>query len=452
MHANYFGQTRSKTKAAKEHFRFLDLPPELRNQIYRLVLVTKNVTKCEPNLAFHDSTYESQPMLYSYPEVSYLTGTVRTHSILKYTLGFQLQLLRVNRQIYEEASSIFKGENGWVIVDVNKTGFGQDLEDHGYAVIYRTPHGRKTIEHPVLRISITFIGPDTAGGSDTFILSTAGINQLPRALWTLQHRSLMKIFYESSPDHTNHPAAARKVVRALSRLWTHSVLRRNLPPAGGCAHLPNWLPEGPPENGDVIALELSHARRVIQQYRRDGNARKAMHLCEKSMAYLADCYLLYGRHVNTGIATTRTIAVRIVSIAIPLAEIQMALRNYAAVIKHCTYVLRLGMTSFNTATSPPPMLLALTPQTKARICMMRAHAYVHLGRRRDAWMDYQVALGLASEDEKGVVQRLGEAMFGPRAQKRTSAGVDQGENVQALKRLRISDSEGGKEIKTEEDA
>ena len=383
-------------------------------------------------------------MLCSYPEVPCPTGTIRTHSVLKYTLGFQLQLLRVNRQIYEEASSIFNGENGWVVVDVNKTGFGQDLEDHGYAVIYRKPNGRKIIEYPVLRISITFIGSHTIGGSDSFILSTAGINQLPRALWTLQNCNLMRIFYETSPDYTNHPAAARKVVRALSRLWTYSIIRHNLPPPGGRLHLPNWLPEGPPESGDVIALELLNARRVIEQYRRGGNAPKVVSLCEKSMAYLVGCYQLYGDlHVNTSVKTTRTIAGRIFNIALLLAEAQVALCRYEAVIKYCTYTIMLGNASFNAPPSPTTAwlgLVAVKQATKARIFLMRGCAYAKLGNRVDAWVDHDNAWDLIPQEESRSIEGFLEVMFKPSANKRKNGHLEKGRNVQAMKKLRISDS------------
>ena len=371
---------------------------------------------------------------------------------MKYRLEYQLQLLRVNRQIYKEASSIFQQENGWVVVNVNKGDFGQDLENHGYAVVYRKPHGCKIIEHPVLRISITFSGQHTTVGSDTFILSTAGISQLPRALWTLQQRSLMKIFYESSPDYTNHPAASRKVFRALSRLRAHNILPQSPPPAGRRTHLPNWLPEDVPESGGVVALELQNARRVIEQYRRDYNAPKAVRLCEKSMAYLSDCYLLYGcRHINTSIATTRTIARRTVGIALLLAEAWMTLREYGPVIKYCSYALTLGDASLGSSGFPQlgrVTLVALTRRTKARILLMRGEAHLGSGMQVQGLADNERALELLALEEKGLVQGLREVMFRDwacrseevRAERNSRiAELIRNWNVKRFRRLRISE-------------
>lgn len=62
-------------------------------------------------------------MLHPVPPQGLETGQLRSRSYWTYTLESQLSILRVDRQLYEEASGIFQGENSEVVVSANKQDF-----------------------------------------------------------------------------------------------------------------------------------------------------------------------------------------------------------------------------------------------------------------------------------------------------------------------------------------
>ena len=110
---------------------FLDLPGEIRNQIYRMVLTTKWAFKKAPYAHRFDSTcYELSPAI-----------------------------LRANQQIYREARSILYDENLWIFLtvdsDIIRGGPGWNPPKGYYlpAVSYRETD---SIERPALTINIRY--------------------------------------------------------------------------------------------------------------------------------------------------------------------------------------------------------------------------------------------------------------------------------------------------------
>lgn len=85
--------------------RFLDLPRELRDKIYRLALVQH-----PPNIEFAAKTH--------YSETS--NSVVREHHFQRFRKDVLpwLGLLRVSKQIKREAGSIFYGENEYRFTSV----------------------------------------------------------------------------------------------------------------------------------------------------------------------------------------------------------------------------------------------------------------------------------------------------------------------------------------------
>ena len=61
-------------------------------------------------------------------------GTLRSQSVLKQSLAYSVSILRINRQIYEEALATF-GENKWILVNANNAGYGSALKEHGFPVV-----------------------------------------------------------------------------------------------------------------------------------------------------------------------------------------------------------------------------------------------------------------------------------------------------------------------------
>lgn len=85
-------QLRGVIRSVRPAVGFLGLPGEVRNRIYRFALTAK----------------------YQKPSKCVWSGNERSYEGKTYS--FATQLLRVNKQIYHEASSIFHGENGFVLI------------------------------------------------------------------------------------------------------------------------------------------------------------------------------------------------------------------------------------------------------------------------------------------------------------------------------------------------
>lgn len=97
-------------KSKSDHFRFLDLPSEVRNRIYRLLLYRDpvvvgdwNVTSVSPAL-FRRTEYEVVVAGSQWPRRT--TYTVRHDG-----KRMSLSIMQVNRKIHDEASRIFYSEN-----------------------------------------------------------------------------------------------------------------------------------------------------------------------------------------------------------------------------------------------------------------------------------------------------------------------------------------------------
>lgn len=421
------------------HFPFLKLPPEIRNEIYRLLLLTKHVVKRRANPVRHNCLAESEPMLHPFPPQALATGEIRSRSYWEYTLKFQLSILRVNRRIYEEASGIFQGENSWIIVSANKKGFGEDLKDHGYAVVYCEPARavrsiHHIIEHPVMKLSINFAGPEPYRVKDIFIMTTAGIGQLPRALWTLQDSHLMTLFYDSSPDFVRYPAAAKKVVRAFSQLWRPSIgipnISKDHRSPNGRIRLPNSLPDLKPDELGIPA-QLVQASLVIRNYCGERKYAMAAHHGELAMAFLADCYKVYGQRMNYSFDHVRNTAEKIVSIAMSLAEIEFVLGNFKAVDRYCSYTLRMSNLLFRLP-RPVNVVRALN-RDLARALLLRGQSRVQLRERISAMQDFRLAEELMPGDA-GFRQHLKAVVM--------RCWADAPAELQTLRNLRIAAADG----------
>ncbi len=437
--------TRPKPKNPIQPLRFLALPPELRNEIYRLVLVTENVTKREPNPAHHSSCKDTEPMIHNYREsISHKPGTVRTHSLWLYSLDFQLSLLRVNRQIYDEASGIFAEENPWIFINTTKKRLSQDLRDHGYGVIRcgGEKEIRQMIKFPVVEMSIYFPrphetrapyqthGPHRHDGMIRFAVSTAGINQLPRALWTLKHSCLMGIFYDTSPNYTRFPKAAREVVNAFSRLQKFGIPHPILPSGPKCrVHLPHRLRFGTTESD--IHTELQHALTATDRYTTQGKWQEVENLCEASLAYLTDCSKIHGRTIHTSTEITQSTAAIVAALAIRLQQAKFLHKDYKAAIKYCSYVLMLRQFQVNGTN-----IISFGRSVLARILMNRGQAYLGLRQGFNAMGDFLQAQILRPGDDDAV-REFKNVML--------NHWDDPKEGVEQLKNLRVSELVSGME-------
>lgn len=204
-------------------FRFFDLPAEVRNQIYRELLLTRNAISRAPNPKFF-IFYRPESPLYvdEDPEVGegqdeYLpeVGTVVSENIHVEKSTCSMALLRVNRQMYREASHIFS-ENIWVRVHMNKAGLGRDLKSRGYNVQAEGWRYR----HNVKRALDIHIRNPTGNnqGADSFLISLAAIAQLPRALFTLVGFTSLEFTIPVRPQFQGKFGPESEIVTAFRQL------------------------------------------------------------------------------------------------------------------------------------------------------------------------------------------------------------------------------------------
>lgn len=87
-------------KRVDQVFRFLDLAPEIRNKIYRLLLLSENarVTKLNPD--FENSKSDSEPFVASPREPHRHTGSLWNLNCWISTYKFETALLRVNHLVH----------------------------------------------------------------------------------------------------------------------------------------------------------------------------------------------------------------------------------------------------------------------------------------------------------------------------------------------------------------
>lgn len=99
-------------RRAQSPFPFLRLPAEIRNEIYRPVLLTQNIVIYKPNFDYDLRVLGEDADGLGYAERGEVAvGTIRCESWRSYRIRYQIDFLLTNRQIYREAWAIFQLEN-----------------------------------------------------------------------------------------------------------------------------------------------------------------------------------------------------------------------------------------------------------------------------------------------------------------------------------------------------
>ncbi|MCJ1271253.1 hypothetical protein MMC22_011153 [Lobaria immixta] len=197
------GGTANRQEVSEERtqppFPFLRLPGEIRNEIYRLVLLRQNVITENLNLD-HELKVGSQGAGGdgSVQPGEVAVGTIRCDSWRTYTMGYPIAILLTNQQIYREAYGIFQLENMWTIIWFNKTGVGKDMKDHGFPVFSASNLWRH-FKFPVLKVTIMFPTLKDQKQSDTLVVATVHLKQVMRALWTAKGASEMEVVIDVQP-------------------------------------------------------------------------------------------------------------------------------------------------------------------------------------------------------------------------------------------------------------
>ncbi len=125
-------------KKVDQAFRFLDLAPEIRNKVYRLLLLSENARVSQLNPVFEESVSDSEPFKCFPGEPQGGPSSLQGVNYRISTYNFETAILRVSHLVHQEAAAIFD-KNLWVIVSIDGQGFSSELKRAGYPVVSRIP-------------------------------------------------------------------------------------------------------------------------------------------------------------------------------------------------------------------------------------------------------------------------------------------------------------------------
>jgi len=318
-------------------------------------------------------------------------GTPRCQNIWKQTLDYAPAILSTCRQIYAEASSVFPLENTLIMVRVNKAGYGKAIKERGFGVVYRGNVDH--IKHPVLKVSVEFPSLKSRNGEDTFVISPVSLTQLPRALWTTKGLEEMILSLELHPIFASRPANEEDdllfcfhQIRGLRKLNLKGVQQKKY-----IKGMPNAL-KAPYKHGKEILKDLEFGLLAPQhavQHRNWALLVAADHI-EATIAFLADCYKIYGEDfVCDNNQNHEKICKTAINLAAGLAQLRLRVGQYESVIKYATLAQR---------------ILPIADHSKVDLLLMRGEAYEALGQDVKLMKDLLEAQQLMPENKLVTVE------------------------------------------------
>ena len=375
-----------------EIFRFLDLPPEIRNEIYRLLLTLAGAYKCRPNPEFLKLEIESEPTSKAFAAANLTWGEdwdedpeeicpkelERCQNTRKETLEYELAILRVNKKIHWEAASIFRHENTWIAFRFGLAGYAESFKDRGFGVI---PYKSCSISWPILTVNVhtrTPRRPRQMNGTDAFLAPTLTLNSVIRALWTLSGSTEMRFELDINHTFAKHcPETAKNVLQAFYGL------------RGGGHRTTAGFVRGTDQDDnqlliaclcsrhrsgksilDVMKYKLSRAEDAAQ----NGRWETATRLAEEALAFLCDSYKMYCEYFVDGepkIYYPHHLRV-LIKLASLLSEANLILGEPEATVKYAGYGLRLN-----------PLIV----EERRQLLDFRAKALAALGRNEQSRLD-----------------------------------------------------------------
>ena len=358
-------------------------------------------------------------------------GSIRCESWRTYTLGYQISILRVNRQIYREAWGIFHLENFWTIVCVNKAGFGKDMKDRGFPVAVADDLCRH-IRFPVLKVTVTFPSLEGQKQSDALVISTVHLRQLMRALWTAKGASEMTVMIDVQPPLTKNSPSAGCLLQPFFKL--RSVKRVIILGMSKRRYLDELTRAVTTTNGINQAFgELTVGLKCLQWYIKAQRWGHAIAQAEKHSILMTDCRLMYGSclvgmvpglDAHTALSRCRAASEITIAADMGMAEVTLHLRQYATTVRFANSALRRipNLARFRpvTAVMPkvgvPPYHQLLPPESEAKCNMHLILARSHMGLQQAdlAFGDIQKARELMPTSVAvASVSTAWQAKFGP---------------------------------------
>ena len=133
----FTNSTLCRGRVDKRHRGFMDLPPEIRCVIYKMCLAEQYCLESQDSPAFHEHQKSSQPLVDTdrpnNPKVAF--GLVRCQNRLIETSHFCPKILRLSRQIYNEAMPVFVRNNSFIRISSNCKGLANNLRRHDFDVV-----------------------------------------------------------------------------------------------------------------------------------------------------------------------------------------------------------------------------------------------------------------------------------------------------------------------------
>lgn len=342
-------------------------------------------------------------MKQSAPSVARMSG--------KHNLLFRWQSFASTDKSTRRPTPIFRDENTWITFDCNKAGFSQAMKESGFNVVYcgNTDH----IEKPMLRIAVFFPSLLEENYIDSCVLSCYGINQFPRVLWTAKGMEEMVLCLKLNPAISKYPQDEDGIMFLFNQLRG---IKRVV--VKGSRKYAESLPKEvtrPYKDAADIGVDLDLCIDQFKIYKEGSRWREAATYCESTIAFLADCYKVYGcRFIEDNDVVFGMIKRWTVQVAMDLAEAKVQLSDYELALKYAKYALRI---------SPVP-----TPNT-FRLRLLHGQAYTGLKQESKAMTALLKAQALRPTDST-VIQALGVL--------KKSLDIDPNEALTKFKELRIS--------------
>lgn len=372
-------------------------------------------------------------------------GTVRCRPRRVYTMEYQIAILRTNWQIYSEASSIFYLENFWVIVHINKAGFGQEMKDNGFPVVLAGNLWR-CVKFPAMKVLVTFPSLNDQIQSDVLVVPTIHLEELMRALWTAKGASDMEVTVRVRPPLTNKSPKKGDLLRPFLQL--RSIKRFVIWPASGHEYMNELTRAVTTTETDGINQsfrELTAGLKILQRSIKTKQWRAAVPQVEKHLMLMIDCQIVYGERFNgiepsleEDLAVARAWASHDINIAsaMSLAEVNYHMHKYSSTISDADRALdlmsRISIFKYVAPTNPTdafppcPQIFCSTgiftshKKTKCHLLLIRAWGYLGLQQANDALHDIEKVRRLKPKGKRlrrklAVVSKAWQAMFNPSA-------------------------------------
>lgn len=424
-----------------EPFHFLKLPGEIRNKIYRLVLVTRNVSKDTPTARHtYRTPCEVTHVVTSAQSRQSAIGTIRCESWRKYTLGYQVSILRANQQIYYEAWSIFHLENFWTVVRVNKAGFGEKLKDLGFPVGTAGDLWH-TIRFPIMKVTVIFPSLESQEPSDVMLIASVHLRQLMRAFWTTKGATEMEVTIHVLPPVTNNSPPQSYLLQQFFRL--RSIKKVVVLGVSNREHIDKLTHIITTTDGiNQTFHELTLSLKSLQRYIKTQQWGYALWQAETHFILLADCMMVYGDRfigldplidINTALVRCQAASEIHVATTMAIAEVTVQLRQYANTIRFADRALHLiscvSIFERTVHLNPTPAAvtvphyhqlhphtgtLATENEAKCLIFLVRARAYMGMQRSELTLEDLEKARELMPDSETlASLSQTWQTMFGP---------------------------------------